>query len=637
MDAHRRRGIGRVVLAAGLAVVLGQPAWGIINPRFTPADLVRTSARIFLLEVSQPEAKAVPAKVVETLKGKPFAGPELRLDLAEMGELSKEEAAAPLGGAKTAAAVLVLSRGDDKDDEDDAASGAIQINTLWFAVHRRKGKWCLAQDQRDLFAVWAGSAAMLAKAARYVQADPTARFPVRSDIDWGGDAALGKLAGPAAGCVVADLGTPNGLCVVVLSAGGDRVCRAASGEGKPSDVTAKVKLATASKLAAPGDFNGDGRIDLACWDGKALQVAAQGADGTFAAPAKVADLPDCLSLEAVDAGAAGAGLVAATGAGPVLLVPGAAGAFAARALGGAAGEGLGQAGPCVSADLDGDGRCDVLHVFEAGLVFYGGQGPGRFRAGAKSEMRLTRGPRLAVCGDYDADGLVDVVAAGGEGIVVLRGAGSGRWEVLTHITGELAYHGNANRPNVTGGAACDINNDGRQGVALFYAKRNAMLFFNRGFACFGLARELSLTGEGAIADPAQMPDPFAEPPPKLKAAEALQRGQAAGTVADLNGDGVEDMLAVDGDGQVWALFGSRREGPALGMTVALSPKARGPLTVTVQGSRRLEGTHVVRPGVPAFVGREQPGPVTLKWAAPGGEARSRRVIVTRLTRVELAP
>ena len=631
-----------VVLAAGLAVVLAGPAWGIINPRFTPADLVRTSARIFLLQLAQPDGKAVSAKVVETLRGKPFAGPELRLDLAEMGEVSKEEAAAPFGGSKSATAVLVLSRADDKDDEDDAPSGAIQINTLWFAVHRRKGKWCLAQDQRDLFAVWAGSAAMLAKATRYVLADPTARFPVRSDIDWGGDARLGKLAGQPAGCVVADLGPPNGLCAVVLSEGGDRICQAASGEGKPADVTAKVKLATASKLAAAGDFNGDGRIDLACWDGKVVKVAIQGGDGTFAAPAKVAALPDCLSLEAVDAGAeAGAGLVAGTGAGPVLLVPGPAGAFSVRALGGAAGtgaaDGLGRAGPCVSADLGGDGRCDVVQAFEGGLVFYGGQGPGRFKAGVKSVMPLTRGPRLAVCGDYDADGLVDLVVAGGEGFVLLRAEGGARWEALTHITGELAYHGNANRPNVTGGAPCDINNDGRQGVALFYAKRNAMLFFNRGFACFGLARELSLTGEGGALDAGQPADPFAEPPAKLKATESLQHGQAAGTVVDLNADGVGDMLAVDGAGEVWALFGSRREGRALGVTVALSPKARGPLTVTVHGSRRLEGTHVVRPGVPAFVGREQPGPVTLKWTAPDGQARTRRVIVTRLTRVELEP
>ena len=47
-------------------------ALGVINPRFTPADLVRSSAQILLLEVSAPSQGALAARVVETLKGPPL-------------------------------------------------------------------------------------------------------------------------------------------------------------------------------------------------------------------------------------------------------------------------------------------------------------------------------------------------------------------------------------------------------------------------------------------------------------------------------------------------------------------------------------------------------------------------------------
>ena len=198
---------------------------------------------------------------------------------------------------------------------------------------------------------------------------------------------------------------------------------------------------------------------------------------------------------------------------------------------------------------------------------------------------LVKSPCAAVCGDYDADGRLDVVVAGEDGLALLRRARDARWDNCTHVTGELAYHGNANRPRIVGAAPCDINNDGRQGVAFFYPQRNPLVFFNRGFACFGLARELELSGSGSVAP--EPLDPFAPPPePKLKGAEALQHGQAAGTVLDLNGDGIADLLAVASGGEVWALFGKAEDRQPLGLTLALPPTARGPATISVSNDRR---------------------------------------------------
>jgi hypothetical protein len=614
------------------------PALAIINPRFTPADLVRSSSQIVLLEVSAPKDKVLTARVVEILKGAPLPQKKLKLELSDDSEVAEDNVAQLFGPRRTASAILALAPTDKK--ARDVPAGAVQIDTQWFAVLRQRGKWYLDKDRRDLFAVWAGSARMLAEATRYVLAEPSASFPVRSEMTWGSDLRLGKLSGPANGCIVSDLGEPIGLCAIMLSDGGDRVYRAASKGQPPADITRQLKLATSSKVAAPGDFDGDGRVDLASWNGKALKLARQAPDGTFAVRSLKAGLPECLSLDALTISTeTGAGLLAGTRRGPVALVPDGRGSFAARALAGGAEQeairDLGPGGSCAAADFNSDGRCDVLQLFTKGTMFYAGEGAGRFKAPLKTMVRLVKRPCAAVCGDYDADGRLDLVVAGEDGLTLLRQAQDGHWDNCTYITGELAYHGNASRPRVVGAAPCDVNNDGRQGVALFYPQRNPMIFFNRGFACFGLARELELSGSASVAG--EPLDPFAPPlKPKLKAAEALQRGQAGGTVLDLNGDGIQDLLSATPEGDVWVLFGKAEDRRPLGLAVVLPPRAKGPATVSASNERRRIGMHVVRPGIPAYIGLQEPGPIRLEWAGPDGKPRKREVIVERPTSVELS-
>jgi hypothetical protein len=302
--------------------------------------------------------------------------------------------------------------------------------------------------------------------------------------------------------------------------------------------------------------------------------------------------------------------------------------------GGEPGRDLGPGGFCLVADIGLDGRCDIVQFSANGLLVYAGEGDGRFRAPVHTALPLVRNPCAAVCGDYDADGRLDVVFCGEDGLVFLRRTEDGSWEDATHITGELAYHGNARRPRIVGAAPCDINSDGRQGVALLYARRPPMLFFNRGFACFGLATELALSGSGSLSsDPL---DPFAAPQEAGQtAAAALRQGQAAGTVLDLNGDGRQDLLAVSAGGEVWMLPGESGGPEPLGLTAALSPAARGPRTVAVSAGRRRIAMHVVRPGQPAYTGLDGPGRLVLDWTSPAGKPAQRTIDVARRTRVEL--
>ena len=177
-----------------LTAMISNPAGAVINPRFTPADLVRTSKQIVALRVSVPKDEFVAAEVLATLKGDAPSEKQLEFEIDASRDLVPAEVVDAFGTDKTATAVLALQGGND-DSSDDAPAGAMQIGIRWFAVFRDQGKWRLGQDGQDLFAVWAGSAEKLLEAARYVLADPAASFPVRSDITWESDIHLGKLSG----------------------------------------------------------------------------------------------------------------------------------------------------------------------------------------------------------------------------------------------------------------------------------------------------------------------------------------------------------------------------------------------------------------------------------------------------------
>jgi hypothetical protein len=612
---------GALVLFLTLMAVLR--VLPLINKKYTPGDLVSGAKQIFVLELSAPQDDAIAAKVVEVLKGEGAAGKTMVLDLSAAPQAVADAAGGAFRSEKKVQGVLLT--GNFTAAREGAAAkapaGVLQIGVKWFALSAQKDKWEVAEDSLDISSVWGGSARMLVEAVRYTVQEPGAYFPVQSDLRWGGERALGKLKGRATGCLAADLGGARGRCAIVLADGGDRVYGGAPPGGPPADLTAQVRLATASKAAALGDFDGDGRLDLASWDGRELAIAAQAEDGTFAPPRRVLPLADCLALAAIDVGCGPkAGLLVSAPAGPVLLIPDGQGGFTPRALPGAeAARGLGSGGLCVAADFDNDGRIDVVQLFAKGLLVYAGEKPGQFKPPVKVEMTLVESPTAAVCGDYDGDGFLDLVVCGKDGCtLLLRGAAqpfvSGLWE-----TGELEYHGTLNQPPVVAAGPCDINHDGRQGVMLFYAGLGPMAFFNRGFACFGLARELHLQDAG------------------LKEAAALQQGQATGILMDFNGDHAEDLLAVDLQGTVWWLPGKTEGRPDLGLILSLPPKTHGPLTVAVRAGQRRLGMHVLRPGAPATVGRMNKGPVTLEWIDADGKKRTRQIAVLKTQRVEVGP
>lgn len=589
------------------AVVVSRlPAGAIINPKFTPTDLVRTSTTILLLDLKAPGDRLVSGQVVEATKGKLPPEKAIKFSFAASAELTAEEVAAPFNGADSTTALLLLGR--ERNRADDTPSGLLLINTQWFAVFGKAGDWRIEREKRDMFSVWAGSAPMLARAARYVESDPAAAFPVKSLMTWGLDLSLGQVQGKVNGCFAAQL--PGvGLCVIILSDGGDRVFQIDNSGKPPVDVTTRIKIGSASKVGAVVNM---GQPMLARWNGATLELDRFTSTGQIAGTAAKIQLDHCLSIGTIETGQ-GAALLIGTPQAPLLLTLDAQGVLTQKPLAQPE-KPPGEGGLCTVADFDRDGRADVLQFFNQGAVLYLRESGDQFKTPRMIRAPLVDHPRFALCGDYDADGQLDAIVAGNNGLALLMRNSAGAWETATPITGELAYHGNANQPRIISAVACDVNNDGRQGAAFFYPDRNPLLFFNRGFACFGLSRELELNGAANPAGDAL--DPFAAPAQaRAKAADALQAGQSAGTVIDINGDGVSDLLGVDLKGNAWALLG---KGSDLTRQLRMhSPTSSlEPITVTVLSGQRTLGMYVVNPHTPVAFGRGGE-PLTLEWVQDG--------------------
>ncbi|MGC9454327.1 MAG: FG-GAP repeat domain-containing protein [Phycisphaerae bacterium] len=609
----------RAVFALASVILAGQVADGVINPQFTPRDLIRGSEQVLLLEVTRADDGRLEADVKEVLSGP--EGPET-VKLRRHQSVPAASIARAFGDASTATAVLLLVKAGGPAGA--GPDGMLLIGTEWFAVRRSEDGLVLEPDEQQMFSVWGGSARFLAEAARYVADDPRASFPVRSELTWREDRKVAALSKEPADAMLVEFPEPIGRGVLLLSEGGDRFFRA--GPDGPEDVTEEVNLRSSSLRAVPVDQSGDGQMELLTWDGRELKLAACGEDG-FGQPESVALLDECLSLDAVSVGDGRSGVVAATSDGPMLLTAVDNG-FALELIGGSQEppRNLGPGGICAVGDFTGDGLCDILRLHANGALLYESRAPGEFDAPLVVEVGLTAHPQAAVCGDFTHDGRLDVMVGGEGGLVLLARRSDGEWADLTSVTYELAHHGNMQAPRVSALSPADVNADGRQSVAVFYADRKPMAFFNRGFGCFGWARELDVEA-AAHSLSGQSFESVGE----LEGLRAMRQGQSVGLLADLNDDAAPDLWAVAaGTDEAWVVFGNPDAGRRRGLKLTLGEPGNGPITVTVRDARRPSapgGMYVVRPAMPVWVSRDRAGPVELQWTDSDGARRREQIVV----------
>jgi hypothetical protein len=228
-------------------------------------------------------------------------------------------------------------------------------------------------------------------------------------------------------------------------------------------------------------------------------------------------------------------------------------------------------------------------------------------------VSLGKGPAGACLGDFDGDGRLDILAFNAEGGSIWDNEGAGKFSNQTALSGEFAYISQGNGGDCMVG---DMNNDGRQDALLAYRNASSAgphLFFNRGFRSFGHAHTTDLAERHLL-------------PTANDAKDGLQ---SAG-LADLDGDGAQDMVLALNNGEIWTFFRENDDREAR-MAVAVLPMAgacKGPVTVTGWIGKRCLGAWNVLPGVSAGAfGRTDAGTVTLKWRLPGGKEQTQEVVL----------
>jgi hypothetical protein len=591
------------VLAAAAILLAAAGAQALVNPNFTVVDLRSASSEILAVDLDAPADGKLTATVRTVLLG-PKAEPDKpRTIILRFGgsEQTAAEFTQAVRGSDSRLAMLFVRK---RKSEDGDVIGSLQVGTQWFGLIRiGPDQWDVVADPDDLETVWAGSADQLLRAVQYVLSDRGASFPVGSELTWIDSEKLGTLKGDARGM----LATGDG--VIVLGQAGDRIYRPGSQNAGPKDITEQMGLASASRLMAPGDFNGDGLADLASWDGETLRLVPGKQDGTFSPPAAGSQLAGLRYLTSL-----GPTLIAADNKGVCRIVPDGRGKWTTHRLPGPANESeLGDGGPALVADLNDDGRCDILHVRQAGLVFYAGtEEDQRFAEPVAQKLPVMQGPAEVICGDYDGDGRLDLFVAGRGGAAMFSRNEQGRWKNVTFQTGELdaAVGTSRTQANLTAACPADLRGDGRQSVAVFSNQEAPGLFYARGFGCFAIAISLTRAQE------------------EIEGYDALSQGQQAGLVVDLNGDRAPDLFGVDLERNVWAVFTEPDRLRRFAVTVGIAPAA-GPVTLrAAMGSRRL-GVYVVRPHRPQTIVLPRAGKVTLTWKTPDGQTRRRDVVVVR--------
>jgi hypothetical protein len=615
------------VLVAIAALLCAATADAMINPHFTPVHLVKQAALIVSVDLKQGKSKdQYAATIREVLKGKTELK-VLRLDLSKAINTQNADALRDLATTAKPALFFVGEFAVEQEGQGDAppkSRGLLHVAGQWAEFDGgQDGAWDLNQIDAKSQGVWAGGTDMLRRAVDYILQDDDPEVPVADGVSWSGDRKrIATLSGKIRAVRPVDLAGDGKLFLFVARDQGDHLLVCDAKSRKFTDVTAVRRLQSKSRAFAWGDFDGKGRLDLISFDGKALSLHAQQADGTFQTRAlNLAGALEngCIGLSALDCGTKGySGLLVNTNSWPVLVSFAAGGksSLSTLAVSGVNLEKLGQAGPCLVADFDGDGVADVLAPFAAGSVLFRGLASGKFASGAACAVKLGTGQSAACVADFDGDGRFDVLCVSSDGLRLWQNEGDGKFTDTLNVSGEIAYIG---KP---GGIDClvgDINNDGRQDALIAYAAMSPQLFFNRGYRSFGHAHTLD------VAERQLLP--------------AAEQGQQSACLGDFDGDGAQDMVLALSSGEIWIFYRENEDHEAHSVVAALpvdSP-CKGPVTVTGWNGKRCLGAWNVLPGASqAFFGRRDAGPVTLKWRLPGGTEQQKDVVVEKETvRVEI--
>jgi hypothetical protein len=577
------------------------PALAVINPRFTPVELVREAA-IILLGEPEPAAEAHGWRLdkVVVLKGK-ADGPQV-LSAAGLPPQRRQEFEGLIKGG--AGPMVLFASGAGA-----TPNAVVHMRGQWLKAEHEAGCWGLVAFNPALDGTYAGGTDMLIRMCGYILAHPDALVPVSAGLVWRDWTLL--MTAPDAISGLAVVSIEGKRCLFVGSPAGDRLFAssvAQQGMESMADLTGHAGIDTRSQRFLWLDVDLDGASDLITWEGRglSLRLMRKGRLQPAAAGNGLNAGADCLALAAAGMSPGGAVRVLMSTSGlPRLIELRRGREWVAVDLSGPASRQDDFPSACIVADLDNDGFVDVVQPREHGGLFWRG-GPDGFGVPLASPVKCPRGHGVAGLGDFNGDGSLDVFLGGADGNELWENDGrAGFRPVLAH-SASLSYKASY---RVSAAVATDLGHDGRPDLALGSREAGFVYHFNRGFRCFGEQGELRLNEVGEVPNLADW-------------------GVQALAVGDLDGNDTEDLAVAFVGGEVHAYFSSLFR--VAGVRVRPSAGTVGPVTVSAwQGEDPpycCATWTVVDPGVARLFSGRDSGVCTLRFRLPGQPPATKKVV-----------
>lgn len=285
---------------------------------------------------------------------------------------------------------------------------------------------------------------------------------------------------------------PLAQTVTTVSESGFAAATAVSISGTPSQMVT-------------GDFNNDGKPDVAVVETTSISVFLGNGSGGFQAPPKTTSITASYIAIGDFNGDGNADLAAITSGTATILLGNGDGSFTSK---GAEITDARQMFSLVVGDFNGDGNADIA-IADGGLTVHLGNGDGTF--GPATTYTVAQGSSIAAA-DFNGDNKVDLVVGGSAGAVVFLGIGDAAGSFQTGVVWNAgtSLAGVAGRNLITTG---DFTGTGKIDIAAIGQSTGTLLF-------------LAGDGTGSFAAPVSI---------------ALNASPISITTGDFNGDGIQDV------------------------------------------------------------------------------------------------